>query len=165
MNPFRYLFVLFIAIPLLEIYLFIKVGEVVGAWPTVFFIVLTAVIGVALLRQQGLSTLSRFQQQVQRGELPANTMAEGIMLVFSGALLLTPGFFTDAIGFLLLMPFVRRAIIGRFMRNGNIHMNMGGFTQQSSGQVYEQTDVYHKADENDHASVKVIEGEVIRKDE
>lgn len=92
MNPFRYLIVLFIAIPLLEIYLFIKVGEVIGAWPTVLFIVLTAVVGVALLRQQGLNTFTRFQQQVQQGQLPATTMIEGIMLVFSGALLLTPDF-------------------------------------------------------------------------
>lgn len=136
MNPFRILLVLFIAIPLLEIYLFIKVGEVIGAWPTVLAIVLTAVIGVALLRHQGLSTMSRFQQQVQCGELPATTMLEGMMLVIAGALLLTPGFFTDAVGFLLLVPFARLAIINKVVGAGmwqvysQHHTTYGGNTYQ-----------------------------------
>ncbi len=153
MNPFRYLIVLFIAIPLLEIYLFIKVGEVIGAWPTVLFIVLTAVVGVALLRQQGLNTFTRFQQQVQQGQLPATTMIEGIMLVFSGALLLTPGFFTDSIGFLLLIPAVRRGIINKLIRSG---------TWQVSGQTHT---VYEQTSHTDKNTTHTLEGEYVRKDD
>ena len=101
---------LFILIPLIEIYLFIKIGTVIGAFPTIILILVTAVLGIALLRQQGLATLLKVQKQMQRGELPAVEMFEGIMLFFAGALLLTPGFFTDSIGFLLLVPFIRKAL-------------------------------------------------------
>lgn len=101
---------LFILIPLVEIYLFIKVGTAVGALNTILLILGTAVAGVLLLRRQGLSTLQKVQSQMQQGELPAVSMIEGIMLFFAGALLLTPGFFTDAIGFVLLIPPLRKAI-------------------------------------------------------
>lgn len=101
---------LFILIPLLEIWLIIQVGSQIGALSTIGLIVLTAVIGVALLRQQGLATLNKVQRQMQAGELPATGMLEGMLLFFAGALLLTPGFFTDTIGFILLMPPLRKAI-------------------------------------------------------
>ncbi len=101
---------LFIGIPLVEIYLFIKVGAVIGALNTILLIVVTAVVGVALLRQQGVSTLNKVQGQMAQGELPAVGMLEGMMLFFAGALLLTPGFFTDAIGFALLIPALRQAL-------------------------------------------------------
>jgi len=101
---------LFILTPLIEIYLFIKVGAQIGALTTVLLCVVTAVIGMALLRHQGLSTLNKVQSQMQRGELPAIGMIEGVMLFFAGALLLTPGFFTDTIGFILLIPPLRKAL-------------------------------------------------------
>jgi len=101
---------LFILVPLLEIWLIIKVGSQIGALSTIGLIVLTAVIGVALLRQQGLATLNKVQAQMQAGELPATGMLEGMLLFFAGALLLTPGFFTDTVGFVLLIPPLRRAI-------------------------------------------------------
>ena len=100
----------FILVPILEIYLFITVGSYIGALPTIFLVLLTAVIGVALLRKQGLSTLQKVQSQLQQGELPASSMLEGMLLFFAGALLLTPGFFTDCIGFLLMIPPLRRTI-------------------------------------------------------
>jgi UPF0716 protein FxsA len=100
----------FILVPALEIYLFITVGAYIGAFPTIFLVLLTAVIGVALLRRQGLSTLQKVQAQLQQGELPATGMLEGMLLFFAGALLVTPGFFTDAIGFLLMIPPLRRMI-------------------------------------------------------
>ena len=101
---------LFILTPLIEIYLFIKVGAQIGALTTVLLCVVTAIIGMALLRHQGLSTMRNVQTQMQHGELPAIGMIEGMMLFFAGALLLTPGFFTDAIGFILLIPPLRKAI-------------------------------------------------------
>jgi UPF0716 protein FxsA len=95
---------IFLVVPIIEIYLLIQVGQVIGAGWTIFLVVFTAVIGVALLRIQGLSTLNRAQQKLQRNELPARELLEGMGLVLAGALLLTPGFFTDTIGFLLLFP-------------------------------------------------------------
>jgi UPF0716 protein FxsA len=101
---------LFILTPLIEIYLFIKVGAQIGALTTVALCVVTAVIGMALLRQQGLSTMRNVQTQMQHGELPAIGMIEGAMLFLAGAMLLTPGFFTDTIGFILLIPPLRKAL-------------------------------------------------------
>jgi UPF0716 protein FxsA len=102
---------LLLAVPLIEIWLLIRVGGIVGAGWTVFLVVFTAFIGIILVRIQGLSTLMRMQQTLARGELPALAMLEGIALLFAGALLLTPGFFTDALGFLLLVPAFRRGLI------------------------------------------------------
>jgi len=102
---------LFLAIPLIEIYFLIQVGEVIGAIPTVLMVVFTAVLGAILLRVQGLSTLRRVQAAAARGEVPALEMLEGMMLLVGGALLLTPGFFTDAIGFICLISPLRRALI------------------------------------------------------
>ena len=94
----------FLAVPIIEIYLLIQVGQVIGAGWTILLVVLTAVIGVWLLKIQGLSTLTRAQRRLQENELPAREILEGMALVVAGAFLLTPGFFTDTIGFLLLFP-------------------------------------------------------------
>lgn len=120
MNPLRILIVLFIAIPVIEIYLLIKVGSVIGAIPTILMIIGTAVLGAALLRMQGISTFQRVQGAMQRGEIPAIEMLEGLILLISGALLLTPGFFTDAIGFIALIPPARRAFIVWALQHSNI---------------------------------------------
>ena len=108
---FPFIVVLFLAVPIVEIYLLIQVGQVIGAGWTILLVVLTAVIGVWLLRIQGLSTLTRAQQKLQANELPAREILEGMALVVAGALLLTPGFFTDTIGFLLLFPPTRIALV------------------------------------------------------
>lgn len=108
MRTFPLFAVLFFLIPLVEIYLLIQVGGVIGVLPTILLVVLTAVVGAFLLRQQGLSTLARFQASVAKGEVPAGAMLEGVMLIIGGALLMTPGFFTDAIGFACLLPFSRK---------------------------------------------------------
>lgn len=105
------LLILFLAVPLVEIWLLIKVGGWIGAIPTIGLVVFTAVLGVLLLRWQGFGLLARVRAMMARGELPAIEMLEGVVLVFSGALLLAPGFFTDAIGFLLLIPPLRRATV------------------------------------------------------
>lgn len=118
MSAFHLLFLVFLLIPLLEIYLLIQVGGVIGALPTVFLVVFTAVLGAALLRLQGLTTLNRVREALNRGELPTVAMLEGVVLVLSGALLLTPGFFTDLIGFLGLIPPLRQALIRALLRRG-----------------------------------------------
>ncbi|MDO3387085.1 FxsA family protein [Gilvimarinus sp. SDUM040013] len=114
---------LFIGIPLLEIALFIQVGDELGVLNTVALVILTAVIGVGLLRWQGFETLSRARAKMDSGEMPAREMAEGLMLLVAGALLLTPGFFTDAVGFALLVPWLRYAL---FMWAGPRIMVRGG---------------------------------------
>jgi UPF0716 protein FxsA len=124
MPIFRYLFILFITVPLIEIYFLIQVGEVIGAWPTVLLVVVTAVLGVWLLRWQGLSTLTRVQTSLQHGELPAQAMLEGMLLLFAGALLLTPGFVTDAFGFLILVPPLRHRMAGWLLQRGLLQAGM-----------------------------------------
>jgi len=102
---------LFLIIPIIEVYLLIEVGQQIGAGWTVLLVVLTAVVGVNLLRQQGISTLMRANQSMSQGQMPAMEMMEGLFLAVGGALLITPGFFTDVIGFICLLPFTRRGII------------------------------------------------------
>ena len=111
MNPFLILLIVFLLVPLVEIYLLIKVGAIIGAFPTIFMVVFTAVLGAWLLRIQGFSTLARVRSTLEQGGIPAIEMVEGAVLLLAGALLLTPGFFTDTIGFLCLIPSLRRAVI------------------------------------------------------
>ncbi len=132
MRPFQILFLLFLLIPLLEIYLLIKVGGIIGALPTVFMVVFTAVLGAWLLRIQGLSTLMRVRATLAQGGIPAVEMLEGAVLLVAGALLLTPGFFTDAIGFACLVPSLRRALIRRVLRNA-VATGFGGPQGPASG--------------------------------
>lgn len=109
----RFLLILFILVPIAEIFVLIKVGQVVGALPTIAMILLTAVVGVALLRQQGYAAIARARQKMEQGAMPAGEMVEGLFLAVGGALLLTPGFITDAVGFCCLIPGVRRLLIRR----------------------------------------------------
>lgn len=134
MRSFPIFAVLFFVIPIIEIFFLIKVGDTIGVWWTILLVVLTAVIGAGLLRQQGLSTLARFQQNMGQGKLPAQEMVEGILLAVGGALLMTPGFVTDSIGFLCLLPFSRKVIAKNIMARSaqkmkeGINVQMGGFS-------------------------------------
>jgi UPF0716 protein FxsA len=101
----------FIAVPIIEIALFIRVGGLIGLWPTLAVVILTAVVGSALLRRQGLSTLERIQTELRTGRDPSAALANGALLLVAGLLLLTPGFFTDAVGLALMVPGVRAAAI------------------------------------------------------
>ena len=147
---FRILFTLFLLIPLLEIYLLIQVGGLIGAWPTVFLVVFTAVLGATLLRHQGLMTLNRVQTALARGELPTMAMLEGVVLILSGALLLTPGFFTDALGFLALVPPLRQALIRALLTRGVVTA-MGG--------------AYNRRHPRSHDGQHTLEGEYRREDD
>ena len=111
-----WLFLLFLAVPLIEIALFIQVGGLIGLWPTLAIVVLTAVAGTALVRSQGLSELNRLRSSFSDLRDPTEPLAHGAMILFAGALLLTPGFFTDALGLALLAPPVRRAVL-RYIRS------------------------------------------------
>ncbi len=104
------LFALFVGVPLLEIAVFVAVGGEIGLWPTLGAVVATALAGSVLLRVQGLSTLYRARENLERGELPVKELFDGVCLVFAGALLLTPGFVTDGAGLLLFLPPFRAAI-------------------------------------------------------
>lgn len=119
-----YLFLLFVAVPLIEIALFIKVGGLIGLGWTLVIVVLTAIIGTQLMRAQGAAAMNDLRKSFNDMRDPTESLAHGAMILLSGALLLTPGFFTDAIGFLLLVPPVRRAI----MAHVRSHVKVQTFT-------------------------------------
>lgn len=147
-----YLFLAFLMVPLIEIGLFIQVGGAIGLWPTLAIVVLTAVLGTSLVRSQGRLALGQMRSSFQTLSDPAEPLAHGAMILFAGALLLTPGFFTDAVGFALLMPPVRMAVyryiskrvtVAQFqmgsanMHGGNMHGQghpRGGHADQPPGQ-------------------------------
>lgn len=112
----RYLLLLFLAIPLLEIAVFIEVGSRIGLWPTLGAIIATAVLGSAVLSRQGRSAFARAQRSLARHELPVAEVFDGLCLVLAGALLLTPGFVTDTVGALLLIPALRGWLRGYLWR-------------------------------------------------
>ena len=107
------LFAVFIFVPLLEIFAFIEVGSAIGALPTLALIVLTAVVGALLVRWQGLKVAMDARQSMARDELPVAAVVHGVLLLFAGLLLLTPGFVTDTAGFLLLVPGLRSLLVKR----------------------------------------------------
>jgi len=113
----RYLVLLFVLMPVAEMWLLITVGSQIGALPTIGLVLLTAVVGAGLLREQGFATLWKGRQKLQGGELPTTEIAEGLILAVSGALLLTPGFVTDLIGFAGLIPPIRVLVATRIMKN------------------------------------------------
>ena len=114
---FKLFLILFITIPLVEIAIIIKIGSIIGAGYTIALVIGTAFLGVSLLRIQGISTLAKVQANISRGQLPATELIEGLILLISGALLLTPGFFTDTIGFLMLVPTLRQRLAETFFVN------------------------------------------------
>ena len=104
---FLLLLIIFIVIPVIEISLFIEIGSFIGSFNTILLIFTTALIGVYFVRQQGISTYSKLYNQLQNQEAPIQTMFEGLVILISGILLITPGFFTDTLGFLGLIPLTR----------------------------------------------------------
>ena len=114
---FRILLILFLTVPLVEIAILIKIGKVIGAGYTIALVIGTAILGAALLRTQGISTLAKVQTNINRGQLPAIELIEGLILLISGVLLLTPGFFTDMLGFLALVPVLRQRLAQTFFVN------------------------------------------------
>jgi UPF0716 protein FxsA len=118
---------MFIFVPIIEIGLFISVGGYLGLWPTIALVLITAFVGASLVRSQGLQTLMSVQNRLQQGELPAQQILEGVMLAISGVLLLTPGFMTDALGMLVLLPAPRAAMAKYLMSKMTVQSVGGGF--------------------------------------
>ena len=152
---FARLFILFTSVSLLEIFVLVKVGSFLGAWPTVALVVVTALIGSALVRSQGLQIVQQLQQRFAKGEMPGQQLIEGIMLIITGVLLVTPGFVTDLCGLLLLQPSIRGAIAKTILANVKLSPTAmsGGFSQSHSGFSKPNIDS------------DVIEGEFERKDD
>ena len=137
---FLILLFLFVAVPVLEISLLIQVGGAIGGFNTILFVIFTAFLGAYLVRQQGFATLNKLQQETQAGRVPALQIAEGVALLFAGAVLLTPGFITDAIGFFLLIPVCRRTLIAllaaRYSQRSGTSFS---YTQYSNQDAYSQS--------------------------
>ncbi len=125
-----WLFVLFVTIPIIEIALFIQVGGWIGLWPTLGIVILTAIAGTWMMRQQGLRALQELKTSLDDLRDPTEPLANGAMILFAGALLLTPGFFTDTVGLLLLIPPVRAAVFA-YIR---ARVKVQGFSAQSHSQ-------------------------------
>ncbi|MCG6966780.1 MAG: FxsA family protein [Chromatiaceae bacterium] len=129
-GPILVFLVVFVGAPLVELYLMIQVGAEIGAIPTIGLSIFTAVLGGVLVRRQGLGVLFRVQAALQRHEVPALEMLDGAVLLVVGLALLLPGFITDAIGFLLLIPPLRRWLIVRWLKaRGTLRPAPGGATQ------------------------------------
>ncbi|CAH6907521.1 Protein affecting phage T7 exclusion by the F plasmid [Vibrio chagasii] len=122
---FPILLLLFIFVPIIEIGLFIQVGGFLGLWPTIALVLITAFVGASLVRSQGIQTLMSVQGRLQQGEMPTQQILEGVMLAVAGVLLLTPGFMTDALGMLVLLP-APRAMIAKKMMEKMVVKNMSG---------------------------------------
>lgn len=147
-----WLFLLFVGIPIIEIALFIKVGGIIGLWPTLLIVVITAVAGSVLMRRQGLQALARLQENLRTGKDPVTPIAHGAMILVSGILLLTPGFFTDSLGIALLIPPVREWLIR--WGAGRIKVQNVSFSSQQTTRTTNDSTIeadYEILDEDDDA--------------
>jgi len=116
MSMLSRLALLFVGVPLLELFILIQMGQVVGFWPTMGLVVLTGMAGAGLARREGLRTLLRIQEQLGRGQLPGSALLDGLGILMGGALLLTPGILTDLAGFAFLFPPTRRFLLNRIRK-------------------------------------------------
>jgi UPF0716 protein FxsA len=155
--------VLFIVVPLLELAVLIKIGGYIGVTWTLVIIFVTAIIGVNILKKQGMGVLMRASQKMQEGTLPARELAEGFLLALAGALLLTPGFLTDAVGCALLVPATRLALVGHVLKliKPRVVMEGGGFASRPMG---ERPSPFAARPESSRHRPDVIEGEYRRED-
>jgi UPF0716 protein FxsA len=109
---FAVLALLFLVVPFVELFVLIQVGQAVGALPTIGLLVVVSIVGAWLVKREGMSVLRKAQEQVRIGHVPGRELVDGVLILFAGALLLTPGFFTDVLGIALLVPPVRAALRG-----------------------------------------------------
>jgi UPF0716 protein FxsA len=136
-----WLLLIFLAIPIVEIALFIQVGGMIGLWPTLGLVILTAVAGVALIRMQGLQAMRRLRTSLEAGGDPTGPIADGAMILGAGVLLLVPGFFTDLLGLVLLAPATRAAVLrgaaARLKTRGAVFAGTAGVQRRSRGDTIE----------------------------
>ena len=123
------LLLIIICIPLIEIYLFIKIGSTIGAFNTIALIIITALIGMIYARHEGFNTLKSGFSQLVRNEVPIYDIISGAVIAFAAFLLILPGFATDFLGFLLIFPFTRKLIIGRFTQKTKKHTHKNDFIE------------------------------------
>ena len=153
--PFIILVILFIGVPIAEITLLIRVGSTIGLPSTIAIVIATAILGAYLVRQQGLETINKLQQETNAGRIPAMQIAEGVALLFAGAVLMTPGFITDALGFALLIPFIRQALISVAAKNlfkGQVSTAYAGTASATSTSVARQTSGHGTVIEGEYTS-------------
>lgn len=131
---FGRLLLLFVAVPIIELSLLIRIGDYIGFWPTVGIILLTGTAGSFFARREGFSVWRRLNERLAKGQLPGQEMMDGVLILLAGALLITPGVLTDVVGFLALLPPSRRLIgsyvqkrLGQSIKTGNVRVNFGGF--------------------------------------
>lgn len=137
-----WLFLAFLAVPLIEIALFIQIGGAIGLWSTLGIVILTAVIGTFLVRTQGALAMNNLRRSFGTLSDPSEPLAHGAMILVSGALLLTPGFFTDAVGFALLVPAVRSAVFKYLKARVKVQsFEMGGGFQSNPRHNPDRPDV------------------------
>lgn len=165
---FPSIFLLFVLMPVLEIFVLIKVGSAIGAFTTIAIVIITAVLGTWMLRAQGLSTINKARTRLAGGEIPAFELLEGLALGVGGALLLTPGFITDAFGFACLLPPTRHLLVKALSKRvsiaGMASAGAGGYSSASRRSVPGSTDHATGPVTRKPASGDVIEGEFTRKD-
>jgi len=140
MPFFRILIILLVTVPLLELALLIQVGSPLGILPTVLLCIFTAVLGATLIRIQGLQTLQRVQSKLDQKEIPAVDLIGGLILLIAGVLLLTPGFFTDFLGFLCLIPKLRETVARRIIMHlvANSERGQDNHTVIVEGEFWEE---------------------------
>jgi len=163
---FPVLLLLFILVPVIEIGLFIQVGGWLGLWPTLALVLITAFVGASLVRSQGIMTLASVQDRLNRGELPAQQILEGVMLAVAGVLLLTPGFMTDAMGMLVLLPGPRAALAKQVMKRVTVSQagfSQGSFHQGGNAQGPFGEDPFRRGGRGEDGNT--FEGEYERKDD
>ena len=113
------LVLLFLVVPLVELYVIIQVGQAFGALNTIALLILISAAGAWLVKREGMSVWRRFQRQVESGSVPGKEIADGVMILFAGALLMSPGFLTDLLGIALLLPPVRAVVRGVLMKQAS----------------------------------------------
>ncbi|MGO2074061.1 MAG: FxsA family protein, partial [Pseudoalteromonas sp.] len=132
---FRFLFLLFILVPIVEIALLIQVAEVIGGFATIALVIITAIAGTRLVRKQGMGALHNVQTQMAQGQMPAQELFTGLCVIIAGVLLMTPGIMTDVFGFLLLTPAIRNKLAAGLASQATVKMNA---QMHNTGNTYEQ---------------------------
>lgn len=135
-----------IAVPLIELYVLIQVGQVIGAVPTLGLLLLVSVLGAALLRREGARSWRAFREATARGAVPACEVADGALIVLAGALLVTPGFVSDVFGLLLLLPPIR-VLVRRPLTAYAMHRLLGRSGRAPRGRIVEGEVVDERVDE------------------
>ena len=120
--PFLFLLALFVVVPILEIYVIIQVGEAIGAVPTIALLIVDSILGSLLMKSQGRAAWRRFQLALAEGRVPGREVLDGVLVIFGGVLLLTPGFITDVFGLLFLFPPTRVLLRGLLVRRGALKL-------------------------------------------